>query len=399
MDFFNYKNDIMHAEDMALTDLVKQYQTPFYLYSKQTILRHFQLFNDALKLKNKKICYAVKANTNPYVLKALAEAGSGADVVSKGEIEAAISAGIKPQDIVYSGVGKTKPEIAYAIDQDIYQFNCESKEEIFMIDEIAASKNKVQNIVLRINPDVDAKTNAKISTGKKGDKFGIDLDYVPTVLDQIKDLKNICFKGVSVHIGSQITETGPFADAFAVTVDFVKNLIAKGHKIERLDLGGGVGVPYGDNKTISIADYAEVVHNALRDLPDLNYIFEPGRLLVANAGILVTQVILIKRVPGKNFLIVDSAMNDLLRPALYSAKHQFLPVVKDDNKSEEIYDIVGPVCETSDVFVRDISFPKQEPDDYLIIRSTGAYGAVMASTYNSRQLIKEYLIDGNRIFI
>ncbi|MDC0857355.1 diaminopimelate decarboxylase [Rickettsiales bacterium] len=397
MDFFNYQNDIMHAENMALTDLVKQYQTPFYLYSKQTILRHFQLFNDALKLKNKKICYAVKANTNPYVLKTLAEAGSGADVVSKGEIEAAISAGIKPQDIVYSGVGKTKAEIAYAIDQDIYQFNCESKEEIFMIDEIAASKNKVQNIVLRINPDVDAKTNAKISTGKKGDKFGIDLDYVPTVLDQIKDLKNICFKGVSVHIGSQITETGPFADAFAVTVDFVKNLIAKGHNIERLDLGGGVGVPYGDNKTISIADYAEVVHNALSDLPDLNYIFEPGRLLVANAGILVTQVILIKRVPGKNFLIVDSAMNDLLRPALYSAKHQFFPVIRDENKSEEIYDIVGPVCETSDVFVRDHSFPKQEPDDYLMIRSTGAYGAVMASTYNSRPLIKEYLIDGDQI--
>jgi diaminopimelate decarboxylase len=397
MDFFNYKNDIMHAEDMALTDLVKQYQTPFYLYSKQTILRHFQLFNDALKLKNKKICYAVKANTNTYVLKTLAEAGSGADVVSKGEIEAAIAAGIKPQDIVYSGVGKTKSEIAYAIDQDIYQFNCESKEEIFMIDKIAASKNKVQNIVLRINPDVDAKTNAKISTGKKGDKFGIDLDYVPTVLDQIKDLKNICFKGVSVHIGSQITETGPFADAFAVTVDFVKNLIANGHKIERLDLGGGVGVPYGDNKTISIADYAEVVHNALRDLPDLNYIFEPGRLLVANAGILVTQVILIKRVPGKNFLIVDSAMNDLLRPALYSAKHQFFPVIRDENKSEEIYDIVGPVCETSDVFVRDHSFPKQEPDDYLMIRSTGAYGAVMASTYNSRPLIKEYLIDGKQI--
>ena len=315
----------MHAEDIALTDIVRQYQTPFYLYSKQTILRHFKLFNDALKLKNKKFVGTVKANTNPYVLKTLAEAGSGADVVSRGEIEAAISAGIKPQDIVYSGVGKTKAEITYAIDQDIYQFNCESKEEIFMIDEIAASKNKVQNIVhtLRINPDVDAKTNAKISTGKKGDKFGIDLDYVPTVLDQIKELKNICFKGVSVHIGSQITETGPFADAFAVTVDFVKSLIANGHKIERLDLGGGVGVPYGDNKTISIADYAEVVHNALSDLPDLNYIFEPGRLLVANAGILVTQVILIKRVPGKNFLIVDSAMNDLLRPALYSAKHQF----------------------------------------------------------------------------
>ncbi|MBT4921952.1 MAG: diaminopimelate decarboxylase [Rickettsiales bacterium] len=397
MDFFNYKNNIIHAEDVSITDLVKTYPTPFYLYSKATIERHYRLFDEALKLDNKKICYAVKANSNDHVLKILAANGSGADVVSKGEIEKALAAGIKAQDIVYSGVGKKKTEIAFAIDQNIFQFNTESKEEIFMIDEIARSKNKIQDIVLRINPNVDAKTNSKISTGKKGDKFGIDLAYVPEVLKEIRNLKNINFRGLSVHIGSQITEIAPFAAAFKVTIDFAKSLLSDGYKIDRIDFGGGVGVPYGDNKTISIADYAEVAIAAASKLPGMTYIFEPGRLLVANAGILVTQVILVKRVAGKSFVIIDSAMNDLLRPALYSALHQVLPVVQDAEKEREACDIVGPVCETSDVFVRDILFQKQEADDYLIIKSSGAYGAVMASTYNARPLILEYVVDGNNI--
>lgn len=396
MDYFRYKQGEIYAEDLAVSEIVKKVKTPFYLYSSATLKRHYQVFDEALKIENKLICYAVKANANLQLLKLLASLGCGADVVSQGEIKRALEAGIDPKKIVYSGVGKTKEEIAYAIDTEILQFNAESYEEVLMINEIAKGKSHIQDIVLRINPDIDADTNSKISTGRKGDKFGIDIDYAPEVIENIRELSNINFIGISVHIGSQITKVDPFRKAFIKTVDFVKQLIQRGIKITTLDFGGGLGVPYGENDTVLPDEYAQIVSEVTESLPTLKYIFEPGRLLVANAGILVSSVILVKKTPYKNFAIIDAAMNDLLRPALYDAKHQIEPAFIKNNPARK-YDVVGPVCETSDVLVKDISLPEVEADDVIIIRSAGAYGAVMASTYNLRPLVKEVVVDGDII--
>lgn len=398
MDYFNYREQNLYAEQVKVLDIAAKVKTPFYLYSSSTLVRHYKVFDKGLPFADKLICFAVKANSNIAVLKAIANLGAGADVVSQGEIFRAMKAGISPEKIVFSGVGKTEEEITYALKANILQFHCESLEEIKMIDMIARNLAMQANIAIRINPDVAADTHDKISTGKKGDKFGIDIDQVISVIKKTLDYQNINLKGISVHIGSQITSLEPFKRAFAKVVEFVKKLEAENIVIlENIDFGGGLAAYYGDHDEVSPAEYGNMLSNVACEIKDKKFIFEPGRLIAANSGILVSSVILVKNTANKKFAILDVAMNDLLRPALYDAAHQIIPVEKntDINRTYQKYDFVGPICETADVFARDVEFSKLEARDLVAIRSTGAYGAVMSSEYNSRPLIPEVMVKDN----
>ncbi|MDE3061287.1 MAG: diaminopimelate decarboxylase [Pseudomonadota bacterium] len=391
MDHFHYKNGIYHAEDVALDALAQDIGTPFYCYSTATLTRHYQVFSS--HFPDAKICYAVKANGNLAVVKTLANLGSGADVVSEGEIRLALAAGIKPQDIVFSGVGKTASEMAYALNQNIFQFNVESIPELHLLSEMALAAGVKAQIAVRVNPDVDPKTHAKIATGHKESKFGIGMGQAMEVYRLAAGLKGIEIQGVSVHIGSQLTHLEPFAQAFARMRSFVGELRAAGFPINTLDLGGGLGIPYGNEEPPLPEAYAEIVR---RETDGLNcrLIFEPGRVLVGNAGILVTRVIYVKQSEGRFFVIVDAGMNDLIRPALYEAYHDIVPIIATGEGSTELVDVVGPVCETGDIFAEQRLLKLPKAGDLLAFRTAGAYGAAMASTYNARPLIAEIMVNG-----
>ena len=394
MDHFHYKNGIYHAEDVALDKLAAEVGTPFYCYSTATLTRHYQVFSGHFSGMDAKVCYAVKANSNLGILNTLAKLGGGADVVSEGEIRLALAAGIKPSNIVFSGVGKTASEMAYALEQNIYQFNVESEPELDLLNEVALSKNTKARIAVRVNPDVDPRTHAKISTGQKESKFGIPMAAALPVYRYASSLRGIEVQGVSVHIGSQLTNMEPFAQAFARVRSFVGELRSEGCVIKTLDLGGGLGIPYGQEEPPLPDAYAEIAKREMEGL-GCTLLFEPGRVLVGNAGILVSRVIYIKKSNGRIFVIVDAAMNDLIRPTLYGAYHDIVPVVvPPGNAATELVDVVGPVCETGDIFAEQRLLKVPAAGDLVAFRSAGAYGAVMSGTYNARPLIAEVMVNG-----
>ncbi len=396
MDHFHYKNGVYHAEDVNLVKLAEKIGTPFYCYSTATLTRHYSVFSGHFADVDAKICFAVKSNSNVGVLNTLGKLGCGADVVSEGEIRLAMAAGIKPQDIVFSGVGKTASEMAFALDQDIFQFNVESEPEVDLLNQVAISKDKKARIAVRVNPDVDPKTHAKISTGQKESKFGIPMTAALPLYRHIESLRGIDVQGVSVHIGSQLINLEPFAQAFARVRAFVGELRAEGCTINTLDLGGGLGIPYGQEEPPMPDMYAQIAKREMQGL-GCKILFEPGRVLVGNAGILVSRVIYIKKSGSRIFVIVDAAMNDLIRPTLYGAYHDIVPVVTPAGDAPtELVDVVGPVCETGDIFAEQRLLKVPAPGDLVAFRSAGAYGAVMASTYNARPLIAEVMVNGTQ---
>jgi diaminopimelate decarboxylase len=394
MHYFTYRNGVMHAEAVDLIELATAVGTPFYCYSTATLQRHYQVFAEAFADVPALICYAMKANSNQAVVATLAKLGAGADVVSGGELKRALAAGIPPERIMFSGVGKTASELAAAVDTGILCVNVESEGELALLSTIAASKGRVVDISVRVNPDVDPKTHAKIATGKAENKFGIPISQAREVYARAAKLPGLRVAGVDMHIGSQITELAPFDDAFALLSDFVHVLRADGHVIAHVDLGGGLGIPYrADNDPPPSPEaYAAVVKRATRDL-DCKLIFEPGRLIVGNAGILVTRVLYVKHGEAKTFVIVDAAMNDLIRPTLYDAHHDVRPVVERLG-TRIVADVVGPVCESGDFVALDREMPEPQPGDLLAVMTAGAYGAVQAGTYNTRALIPEVLVNG-----
>lgn len=396
MDYFHHAHGEYCAEEVPLPRIAAAVGTPFYCYSTATLTRHYRVFAESLAaLKpTPKICYAVKANGNPAIIATLARLGAGADVVSMGEIMLAQKAGVKPEAIVFSGVGKTAEEMAFALKQHIFQFNVESEAELKLLDEVACSLGTRANIAIRVNPDVNAGTHAKISTGQKESKFGVGMAESLPVYTLAVTLPGIAVQGVSVHIGSQLTTLAPFEQAFARVRDFVAELRAAGISISTVDLGGGLGVPYGREEPPLPAAYAEIVQRTMGGL-NVQLVFEPGRVLMGNAGILVTRVIYVKRSPGRTFVVVDAGMNDLIRPTLYEAYHEIVPVKQppQDAKPEAV-DVVGPVCETGDIFAENRPLAVPQAGELLALRTAGAYGASMASTYNARPLIAEVMVHG-----
>ena len=386
----------MHAEAVSLDALAAAVGTPFYCYSTATLTRHYTVFAGACAEVDALVCYAMKANSNQAVLRTLAKLGAGADVVSGGELKRARAAGIPPEKIMFSGVGKTAAELALAIDEGILCINVESEPELALLSEIAAGKGARAHVSVRVNPDVDAKTHHKIATGKAENKFGIPISRAREVYAHAAKLPGIAVAGVDMHIGSQITDLDPFGNAFALLAEFVRELRGDGHAISHVDLGGGLGIPYRDNNEPppSPDAYAAVVKKATRDL-NCRLIFEPGRLIVGNAGILVTRVEFVKHGDAKNFVIVDAGMNDLIRPTLYEAYHAIQPVIEPARDARRIVgDVVGPVCESGDFLAKDRDLPEPGPGDLLAVMSAGAYGAVQAGTYNTRALVPEVLVNG-----
>ena len=373
--------------------------TPFYCYSSATILRHYHVFADAFAKIKPLICYAVKANSNLAVLATLAQAGAGADIVTMGELKRALKAGISPKKIVFSGVGKTKEELTFALESGIYQINVESYPELCALEEVAIKIGKTAPVALRVNPDVDAKTHAKISTGRAENKFGIPLHDIDRYIQKISSSSALKWQGVAVHIGSQLTDLAPYREAFSQLATRIKTWAQKGIVLETIDLGGGLGIPYQGETPPLPTEYAQMISEVFHDFQG-RFILEPGRMIVGNAGILVTKVIYVKEAAAKNFLIVDGAMNDLLRPSLYEAYHEVIPVKSSSQTFDKQVDIVGPVCETGDYFAQNRGhFPYVEPGDMVAIRSAGAYGAVMSSTYNSRPLIPEVMVHGDQFAV
>lgn len=396
--YFEYKGDALFAEDVALSRLAEEVGTPFYVYSTATLKRHIQVMREAFSGIDTLIAYAMKANSNQAVLKVLAAQGAGADVVSLGELERALAAGIAPQKIVFSGVAKTRAEMARALEAGIHCFNVESAPELERLNQVAGEMGKVAPVSLRVNPDVDARTHAKISTGKSGDKFGVPFAQARALYTQIAQMPNLVARGVDMHIGSQITSLDPFANAFALLAELVGDLRADGHDIAHVDLGGGLGIPYERNRAAppDPAAYAKVVRDKVSTL-GCTLVLEPGRLIAGNAGILVTRVEYVKKT-GKNFVIVDAGMNDLIRPTLYEAHHDILPVSLEE-RPEIIADVVGPVCETGDYLARDYVLPEPREGELLAVMTAGAYGAVMASSYNSRPLVPEVLVSQDKYHV
>ncbi len=396
MHHFEHRDGVMHAEGVDLRRIAAEVGTPFYCYSTATLERHFRVFSEAFAGMDALVCYAMKANSNQAVLKTLARLGAGMDVVSGGELRRARAAGVPGSKITFSGVGKTEAEIAQALDEDILCFNVESEPELLKLSAMAAARGKRARIAIRVNPDVDAKTHAKISTGKSENTFGIPISKARAVYREAGALPGILVTGVDMHIGSQITDLQPFDDAFALLRDFVHELREDGHPIDHVDLGGGLGVPYReDNEPPPHPErYAEIVRKHTADL-GCKLVFEPGRLIVANAGVLVTSVVYVKEGEGKNFVIVDAAMNDLIRPTLYEAHHDIKPVVRPAEGAPRFKaDVVGPVCETGDYLGLDREMAAPAAGDLLAVMTAGAYGAVQACTYNTRPLVAEVLVKG-----
>jgi diaminopimelate decarboxylase len=394
MHHFAYRNGMLHAEAVDLVELAAAVGTPFYCYSSATLTRHYQVFAGAFADVDALVCYAMKANSNQAVVKTLAALGAGADVVSGGELARARAAGVPPGKIMFSGIGKTAAELALAVDEGILCVNVESEAELELVSTIAVGKGRRARISVRVNPDVDARTHAKIATGKAENKFGIPISRAREVYAQAAKLPGVEVTGVDMHIGSQITELAPFDDAFALLSDFVRTLRADGHAIRHVDLGGGLGIPYReDNEPPPHPEaYAAVVKRATRDL-GCKLIFEPGRLIVGNAGILVTRVLYLKRGEAKSFVIVDAGMNDLVRPTLYEAHHDIRPVREPAAGARRIVaDVVGPVCESGDFLALGRDMAEPQSGDLLAIMTAGAYGAVQAGTYNTRALVPEVLV-------
>ena len=396
MHHFDYRNGVLHAEGVDLVRLAEAVGTPFYCYSTATLERHYKVFAGAFADVRALVCYAMKANSNQAVIATLARLGAGADVVSLGELKRARLAGVPPEKIMFSGIGKTVDELAAAVDEGILCVNVESEPELDLLSNIAAAKGRTVCVSIRVNPDIDARTHAKIATGKSENKFGIPISRARDVYAQAAKLKGLRVAGVDMHIGSQITKLEPFDDAFVLLSDFVRTLRADGHHIEHVDLGGGLGIPYrDDNEPPPDPDaYAKVVKRATRDL-DCTLIFEPGRLIVGNAGILVSRVLYLKRGESKSFVIVDAAMNDLIRPTLYDAHHEVWPVRQPVAGAPRVKaDVVGPICESGDFLALDRDLVEPAPGDLVALMSAGAYGAVQAGTYNTRALVPEVLVKG-----
>ena len=380
MHHFAYRNGVLHAEAVNLASLAQAVGTPFYCYSTATLERHYRVFAGAFADVPSLVCYSLKANSNQAVIATLAKLGAGADVVSGGELKRALAAGVSPDKIIFSGIGKTAAELALALEENILCVNVESEPELELLSAIAVGKGRSIDISVRVNPDVDAKTHAKIATGRAEDKFGIPISGARAVYAKAAKLPGLRVAGVDMHIGSQITELSPFGDAFALLSDFVRTLRGDGHTISHVDLGGGLGIPYREDNEPppDPSAYAEVVKRATRGL-NCKLIFEPGRLIVGNAGILVTRVLYLKRGEAKTFVIVDAGMNDLIRPTLYEAQHLTA-------------DVVGPVCESGDFLALGRDIVAAQPGDLLAVMTAGAYGAVQAGTYNTRPLIPEVLV-------
>jgi len=398
MHHFKHVDGFMRAEGVDLRSIAAEVGTPFYCYSTATIVRHFDVFQNAFAGLDALVCYAMKANSNQAVLRTLAARGAGLDVVSEGELLRAQAAGVPGSRVTFSGVGKTEREIALALDLDILCFNVESEPELLAISRVASQKGTTARVSIRVNPDVDAKTHKKISTGKSENKFGIPISKARAVYAEAARLPGILVTGVDMHIGSQITNLQPFDDAFALLAEFVRELRADGHAIDHLDLGGGLGIPYHEHEdpaSYHPERYAAVVRKHTHNL-GCKLVFEPGRLLVGNAGVLVTSVIYIKEGEGRQFVIVDAAMNDLVRPTLYDAHHDILPVAMVPDPEIIAADVVGPVCETGDYLALGREMARPAPGDLLAIMSAGAYGAVQAGTYNSRLLVPEVMVDGEQ---
>ena len=394
MHHFVYRDGVLHAEEVNLDALAGAVGTPFYCYSTATLARHYQVFAGAFADVPALVCYAMKANSNQAVVRTLAKLGAGADVVSGGELKRARLAGIPADKIMFSGIGKTAAELAHAVDEGILCVNVESEAELELLSSIAASKGRTANVSVRVNPDIDAKTHHKIATGKAENKFGIPISRAREIYTRAAKLKGLKVVGVDMHIGSQITELDPFDSAFALLAEFVRVLRADGHTISHVDLGGGLGIPYrDDNEPPPHPEaYAAMVKRATRDL-GCTLVFEPGRLIVGNAGILVTRVLYLKRGESKTFVIVDAGMNDLIRPTLYEAHHDVRPVREPAPRAARIVaDVAGPVCESGDFLALEREMPAPQPGDLLAVMTAGAYGAVQAGTYNTRALVPEVLV-------
>ena len=401
MDHFLYKNGALHAEDVPVAEIAAAVGTPFYVYSTATLLRHFKLFDDALEGMDHLVCYAMKAASNQAILKTLGDAGAGMDVVSGGEYMRAKAAGVPGDRIVFSGVGKTADEIRLALTGGIRQFNVESEPEMQVLNAVALELGVVAPITIRVNPDVDAKTHAKIATGKSENKFGIPISRAHEVYAMAGAMKGLDVIGIDVHIGSQLTDLAPFEAAYNKVAELTEELRAQGHNIKRLDLGGGLGIPYErSNEAPPLpSDYGALVKRTLGHL-GCEIEIEPGRLIAGNAGLMVSEVIYVKEGEDREFLIIDGAMNDLIRPAMYDAHHDIVPVVEPAAGIEMAkYDVVGPVCESGDTFAKHREMAPMKSGDLVAFRSAGAYGAVMASEYNSRPLIPEVLVNGDQFAV
>lgn len=395
MDYFNYQDDgQLWAEDLPLAQLAEQYGTPLYVYSRATLERHWHAFDKAVGDHPHLICYAVKANSNLGVLNVLARLGSGFDIVSQGELERVLAAGGDPKKVVFSGVGKTEPEMARALELGIKCFNVESEAELDRLNKVAGELGKVAPISLRINPDVDAKTHPYISTGLKENKFGIAFDRAREVYQYANSLPHLSVHGIDCHIGSQLTELAPFIESTDRLLALIDALGQDGISIDHLDVGGGLGVTYSDEKPPEPSDYAKALLDRLSNHQDIELVFEPGRAIAANAGVLLTKVEFLKHNEEKNFAIIDAAMNDLLRPALYQAWQDIVPVQPRQGEAKT-YDLVGPVCETGDYLGKDRALVL-EAGDLLAVRSSGAYGFVMSSNYNTRCRAAEVMVDGDQ---
>ncbi|MBU2994184.1 diaminopimelate decarboxylase [Octadecabacter sp. 1_MG-2023] len=401
MDHFLYQDGQLMAEDVSIAEIAAQVGTPFYVYSAATLLRHFKLFDDALAHSEHLVCFAVKSLSNVAVLKLLGDAGAGMDVVSIGEYLRAKAAGVSGDKIVFSGIGKTREEMRIALEGGIRQFNVESEPEMQVLSDVAVSLGVQAPITVRVNPDVDAKTHAKISTGKKEDKFGIPISRAREVYAMAADLPGLKVVGIDVHIGSQLTELEPFRQAYRKVAELTEQLRSDGHEISRLDLGGGLGIPYArDNNAPPLPiEYGAMIQEEVGHL-GCEIEIEPGRLISGNSGILVTEVIYVKSGEEREFLIVDAAMNDLVRPAMYDAHHDIVPVIEATPGQEQTpYDVVGPICESGDTFAKGRMMPKTEAGELVAFRSAGAYAAVMASEYNSRPMIPEVLVQGDQFAV
>ncbi len=396
MHHFAYRDGRLHAEDVPLETIAAEVGTPFYCYSTATLERHYRIFTEAFAGTDALVCYAMKANSNQAVIGTLAKLGAGMDVVSGGELKRALAAGVPGERIMFSGVGKTEAEHAAALEAGVFCINVESEPEVAQLSRIATSMGRTAHVSFRVNPDVDARTHAKISTGKKGDKFGIPISTAREAYARAAKLPGIHIAGVDMHIGSQIIDLQPFDDAYALMAEFVGTLRADGHVIDHVDVGGGLGIPYRDDNEPPPEPlrYAEVVKRRLAGL-GTRIILEPGRMMVGNAGILVTRVIYVKETEGHTFVIVDGAMNDLIRPTLYEAHHEIKPVIQPQpGAPKPKVDVVGPICESGDYLALGRKLPEVGPGDLLAVMTAGAYGAVQGSTYNTRALSPEVLVKG-----
>jgi diaminopimelate decarboxylase len=396
---FAYRNGALFAEDVDLARLAAETGTPFYCYSTAAIERQYQRFAGAFGGLDALLCYSLKANSNLSVVASLARLGAGADVVSEGEFRRALAAGIPGNRIIFSGIGKTAAELSFALANDVYQINVESVPELDTLSRIARKMKRVAPVAIRVNPDVDARTHAKIATGKKENKFGIDLAQAAEAYRLAAQMPAIAPVGMAVHIGSQLTALGPFEIAFSRVIGLFRELRAGGIDLKRFDFGGGIGIRYRDETPPAIEDYAFVVKHMTQGLR-LSFAFEPGRIIVGNAGVLVSRVLYVKEGVTKRFVIVDAAMNDLMRPALYDAWHEIVPVKAADPRAElTAQSIVGPVCESGDAFAFDRTMPPLRDGDLIAILSAGAYGAVMSSSYNSRLLVPELMVKGGNVAV